>query len=319
VTETMDLTRVLPHGRPEDLECFRCAYNVRGLGDDGQCPECAAPIGETLRRDAARRAGEIARLEASDPRWLRRLALGCGVLLVAMLGVIGSEALTLSGKQVSVALGIPILLSPFILITVGMWLMTTREPHSQRGRRVSLRMIVRCGAIAWPVLLLGMLLSLTLVSFESTQRVMLALAALFSVITFCFFLQLARLATRLPSAGLRGFAIVLALGALVVGIASPLLGVNEVEVDANTHHMTMSLPVVGDAQMMTLLISSLIKSPRFDRLIAGQLIVSLVSACTIVAMALFFVALRRAEARSREPADVTPAGARERTAASSRP
>lgn len=32
----------------EDMPCIRCAYNLRGLKPDGRCPECGAPIEETI-------------------------------------------------------------------------------------------------------------------------------------------------------------------------------------------------------------------------------------------------------------------------------
>jgi hypothetical protein len=32
----------------EDLPCIKCSYNLRGLQDEGQCPECGTNIEETL-------------------------------------------------------------------------------------------------------------------------------------------------------------------------------------------------------------------------------------------------------------------------------
>ncbi len=32
-----------------DHACARCGYNLRGLTRGGLCPECAAPVGDSLR------------------------------------------------------------------------------------------------------------------------------------------------------------------------------------------------------------------------------------------------------------------------------
>ena len=32
----------------EDVPCLNCGYNLRGLEEDGQCPECGVPIERSL-------------------------------------------------------------------------------------------------------------------------------------------------------------------------------------------------------------------------------------------------------------------------------
>lgn len=50
-----------------DLPCAGCGYNLRGLTRDGRCPECGAPVADSLLR------GPMA---ACDPAWVRRVATG---------------------------------------------------------------------------------------------------------------------------------------------------------------------------------------------------------------------------------------------------
>ena len=49
-----------------DTDCIHCGYNLRGLGDDGRCPECGDAVAATLA--AERRRGAPA-----DTRWLKRM------------------------------------------------------------------------------------------------------------------------------------------------------------------------------------------------------------------------------------------------------
>lgn len=44
------------------LTCARCKYDLSGLPDDGVCPECANPIGDSIRRR-----------KRPWPKWLRLL------------------------------------------------------------------------------------------------------------------------------------------------------------------------------------------------------------------------------------------------------
>ncbi len=39
-----------------DITGVRCGYNLRGLDPAGVCPECAAPVGPSLRSDLLRYA-----------------------------------------------------------------------------------------------------------------------------------------------------------------------------------------------------------------------------------------------------------------------
>src|SRR5216110_2944357 len=59
-----------------DLTCRRCSYQLRGLNDKGKCPECGAPIAQSIYGDL---------LMYSDSRWVQMLALGVKIILWGIL------------------------------------------------------------------------------------------------------------------------------------------------------------------------------------------------------------------------------------------
>lgn len=60
----------------QNLDCAACAYNLRGLSLEGACPECGRAVRESLPGLGFLRA---------DPRWLKHLATGLGVLMGALI------------------------------------------------------------------------------------------------------------------------------------------------------------------------------------------------------------------------------------------
>ena len=59
-----------------DSPCPTCGYNLRGLKDENVCPECNAPVGQSLLGD---------RLEFANPRWLRRIGWGAFLAALTMI------------------------------------------------------------------------------------------------------------------------------------------------------------------------------------------------------------------------------------------
>ncbi len=55
-----------------DTSCRRCSYNLRGLSEEGRCPECGTPVGLSTQGDLLRFA---------DPDWLESLARGLNFIL----------------------------------------------------------------------------------------------------------------------------------------------------------------------------------------------------------------------------------------------
>ncbi len=104
-----------------DVACASCGYNLRGLAPDGRCPECGAPIANSLRGNT---------LSSCDPRWLGRLRLGADLIRVGMIVSVG---LVLA---VVITSGMPplrawILLAFHVIATglmiAGTWLLTQPE------------------------------------------------------------------------------------------------------------------------------------------------------------------------------------------------
>ena len=66
-------------GASADLHCVGCGYHLRGLAEDGTCPECGTAVARSMRGDL---------LSAADPAWMRRvyrgqtlMVIGCMVML----------------------------------------------------------------------------------------------------------------------------------------------------------------------------------------------------------------------------------------------
>src|SRR5437868_6828229 len=55
-----------------DLPCRSCSYNLRGLHQDSNCPECATEIKLSLRGHW---------LYCGDPDWVRHLKIGAQIIL----------------------------------------------------------------------------------------------------------------------------------------------------------------------------------------------------------------------------------------------
>lgn len=113
-----------------DLICRRCGYNLRGLKPEGICPECAAPISDSLRDD---------RLADADSAWLSLVARGLGLvfwiaiaksLSVFFYAGLSETYLSVSDPQAggyTLILWFDLLLVIFGLI--GLWRATAREPR----------------------------------------------------------------------------------------------------------------------------------------------------------------------------------------------
>jgi hypothetical protein len=128
----------------EDLACKHCGHNLRTLSTDAVCPECGTPIDYTLR-------GYY--LKHSPPAWLRRVARGPLLLIIAtglyVLGTIGAAGwaivLALSGgatpgapapvdfdMRQTIALAALAYLPTDVLIVVGIVFLTTPNPAGRQ-------------------------------------------------------------------------------------------------------------------------------------------------------------------------------------------
>ncbi len=90
-----------------DLPCRDCGYNLRGLHKDARCPECAAPVAESL-------AGFLLRF--AQPEWLERVALGARIAA----GGITAISFTLVALVLTPTLGLGSVMLALIWMGVGL-------------------------------------------------------------------------------------------------------------------------------------------------------------------------------------------------------
>lgn len=125
-----------------DYSCIHCGYNLRGLQQDGLCPEC----GQTIQI-----VEEAELLRFADPDWLERLRFGTAIKLwsIALSLLLGMLA------GFFVGFGFPVILvwlAAMISGALGLWgtlCITAQEPRvSLQENPVTLRAVLRALATA---------------------------------------------------------------------------------------------------------------------------------------------------------------------------
>jgi len=126
-----------------DIACRRCAYNLRGLREDGRCPECGTPVGLSTSGDLLRFA---------DPDWVEKLARGVrlmlwGLLITIVVSVIVGCIVGATGSPEMLTKVVSLLSG--LLILYGAWLLTTPDPSRiGEDRYVTARRVIRFCLIA---------------------------------------------------------------------------------------------------------------------------------------------------------------------------
>lgn len=112
--------------------CHRCGYSLRGLPDDGACPECGHSILESLRAPP-----DLTQLPA---RWLGRVRVGLILALAGWLGLVIAYALPMAGFWLGLAgplSGLPggweyaplcTVYASLLVLAVGVWICTPPDP-----------------------------------------------------------------------------------------------------------------------------------------------------------------------------------------------
>ncbi|MCA9278372.1 MAG: hypothetical protein H6815_06910 [Phycisphaeraceae bacterium] len=107
---------------PENLFCLRCGYALRGLRTTDQCPECGAPVGNSL-------AGPL--LVASDVMYLRKLERGayivraCLIVLLAVFAIFVLIVCGLTGLGPVVSV---IQVGNGVAALIGWWMLSEPDP-----------------------------------------------------------------------------------------------------------------------------------------------------------------------------------------------
>jgi hypothetical protein len=129
-----------------ELRCLACGYNLVGLPESGQCPECGTPIARSLRGNLFRYA---------SPDYLRTLHRGATLALVASLIYIFDWVPKIPLSMIFAALqigSVRVLDAFFDIATLatmlfGWWMLSTPDPafvgaDSARDWRVRLRVLL---------------------------------------------------------------------------------------------------------------------------------------------------------------------------------
>lgn len=145
------------HRVTDDVRCARCGYELRGLTVDQRCPECAAPVANSLQAEM---------LDFAAPEFLDRLMRGallarisaivalCTVAVTAVLIIIAIGVGTATGgppTAVMVILAFVWLLGPLGCggcAVFGWWLLTSPDPGAggtRKDRRI--RPVLRVGTV----------------------------------------------------------------------------------------------------------------------------------------------------------------------------
>jgi hypothetical protein len=146
----------------EDLPCIHCRYNLRGLSEDGICPECGNPVAPSVEK--YRRTADP--LDQVDPRWVARM--GGAFFLLALSGIWAAAAPSVDHLARNLyseyprdqvhGIRLALYVLPWAIAFVASWRIASREPHASTVDRRYLRWTIRSTAALWllaPVLITG--------------------------------------------------------------------------------------------------------------------------------------------------------------------
>jgi hypothetical protein len=204
-------------------ECYRCGYDLRGIANDGACPECG------LLAERSRRVTN--ELHDTRPRWLRSLSRGIDLILLAIFAPIGESFVAaiilrfcspswnpypdFTGFDLSA-----------VLLGLGVILLTRPEgypPADRADRRLRILMrivvIIPVAAMVLLQLQLHLLISsggkLFLFGEQGLVVLLVLFFAIFAFLPLLLFLRLRGLARRVRSAHLAEHCIIVGVGAFV--------------------------------------------------------------------------------------------------------
>lgn len=138
--------------------CRRCGYELRGLLADGQCPECSFAVEKSTGDET---------LLAAEPTWLKKLAIGCRLFVIGVLGILilvtatfvvsmiggfltgtGKANASIVSSPEFLILNTTLTTAMSLLVLIGAWLLTERDPGARaEPAGFNARIIARFGLI----------------------------------------------------------------------------------------------------------------------------------------------------------------------------
>jgi hypothetical protein len=216
-----------------DHPCMSCGYNLRGLAIGADCPECASPVRESLRRKL---------LIHADPGYLRRLRSGARLITISVLMPIIGLFLLIPlafvllflppsvGEALETALPFAYVALMLAFFVLGWIRLTTLDPAMRSGSEPDgERFACRALSIVLTATVATGILVLALVSNSQSGHTFsgILLGALVTLALFVFqfrlgIRQVKRLVHRIPSKGLPKYATAVywvVMGAIVLSLA----------------------------------------------------------------------------------------------------
>lgn len=180
-----------------DHYCRRCGYNLRGLREEGICPECGSPVGLSIRGDMLRFA---------DPDWVDKLAMGIKIILWMVLAKVLIAVLIPAGV-VSLQLAELLFFAVAVADFYGAWLLTEPEPKIiGEDTNITARRVVRIALIVGIASTLLELIPDRVLATEPLDTILMFLIAGMGLIglagEFAKFIYYEQLANRIPDTSL---------------------------------------------------------------------------------------------------------------------
>ena len=130
--------------------CAFCGYDLRGLDQHGNCPECGRGVLESMSPDL---------LIHADPKWLRRVTAGItGMAAVSAISLLNMTLYIMFADRLDDWRGWAVIayswLPSYAIALAAMWLLTTPQPYHRDGRWDLIGMSLR---ISFVVLVIGWL------------------------------------------------------------------------------------------------------------------------------------------------------------------
>ncbi len=136
-----------------DRACTKCGYNLRGIPESGQCPECGQPVMFSLR-------GTL--LEHAGPEYLASLGSGLSIILagiaaifVVALAQVPVPMIKAIPQNVSMAVLQMLQMALTLMLLVGYWRFTSLDPgftgrESPNAARQVMRITISVQAATLP-------------------------------------------------------------------------------------------------------------------------------------------------------------------------